>query len=529
MRQIIGTTAQWAANDLVIGKGEIAIEDAGGVIKAKVGDGIRVYSALPYAFGGLDTSAGDARYVLLTSVAGAGGAGAANKIPRLGSDGTIPRSFLQTISTLANPAAAGANRFVLTSSSGMIDPSLVNFPQALILKGGIDPTKFPSPQNPAVGDTYIANTAGIVDGSYPGAAGQMASVGDLLVYANGAWSLIPSGAGVTAFLPLTGGTVIGDTTFEANLIVGNNDADKLILLARVSGNVVPDTGSTYDIGTSALTWANVFADRFHLADGNAAQPSLAFISSAGTGIFYPDKDSFAISTAGAERLHITESGLVGINTNNPLTPLHVEGVLGVGNGGALHFNHDGTNGSTNNTKGDYLFFTPDAHSYVWHVGGNAVAKIDGFGNFGIGTPTPTARLEVVGPTAAKGSVRVNDGTITLFNGATGADANRAGFEVATRRLPMRTTPTPDQVTPADSGGGILASADIAVTAQTKGDLVSLFNMTDSPIVLNSSGVSMFLAGDAGGPKTTLTMAGRAAATLSYVADNTVYVSGQGVS
>lgn len=529
MRQIIGTTAEWAANNLIIGKGEIAIEDAGGTIKAKVGDGVRPYSTLPYAFGGLDTSAGDARYVLLSEVAAAGGAGAGNKIPRLGADGIIPRTFLQTIAALANPPAAGANRFVVTSSAGTIDPSLVNFPKALILKGGIDPTKFPSPANPTDGDTYISNKAGVVDGSYPGAAGSLASVGDLLVFANGAWSLIPSGTTVSGFLPLTGGAVIGDTTFGANLTIGDSQSDKLVLLALVAGNVLPDADSAHDIGSSALTWANMFADRAHIADGTAGSPSLAFISSAGTGIFYPAKDSFAISTAGAERFHITENGLVGIGTANPLTPLHVEGVLGVGDGGALHFNHDGVNGSTNNTKGDYLFFTPDAHSYVWHVAGNAVAKLDGLGNFGIGTSSPSARLEVVGPTAAKGSVKVNDGTITLYNGATGEDANKAGFEVATRRLPLRSTVAPDSTTAADSGAGIRASHNIEVKPMKAGDLITVFNVTNTAITLTSNGATMYLAGDSSGPKTNLTLDGRGLATIAYESDNIAIVAGQGIS
>jgi hypothetical protein len=52
MSQIIGTTADWGANDLVILSGEIAIEIlVGGDVQAKVGDGVTTYSLLPYSWG----------------------------------------------------------------------------------------------------------------------------------------------------------------------------------------------------------------------------------------------------------------------------------------------------------------------------------------------------------------------------------------------------------------------------------------------------------------------------------------------
>jgi hypothetical protein len=50
MRQIVGTTADWAANDIVLGSGELGIERVSGSdIRIKVGDGSLAWSALPYA------------------------------------------------------------------------------------------------------------------------------------------------------------------------------------------------------------------------------------------------------------------------------------------------------------------------------------------------------------------------------------------------------------------------------------------------------------------------------------------------
>jgi len=48
-RQLVGTTAEWAANDLVVGYGEFAIELVSpGRMRAKLGDGVSVFSALAY-------------------------------------------------------------------------------------------------------------------------------------------------------------------------------------------------------------------------------------------------------------------------------------------------------------------------------------------------------------------------------------------------------------------------------------------------------------------------------------------------
>ena len=50
MRQIIGSTADWAANNLVLGSGEIGIEVVtSSDIRLKVGDGTNTFSVLPYA------------------------------------------------------------------------------------------------------------------------------------------------------------------------------------------------------------------------------------------------------------------------------------------------------------------------------------------------------------------------------------------------------------------------------------------------------------------------------------------------
>lgn len=53
MRSLTGTTAQWAADDIVIADGEIAVErrdDAS--VRIKIGNGVDTFSELPYVYGG---------------------------------------------------------------------------------------------------------------------------------------------------------------------------------------------------------------------------------------------------------------------------------------------------------------------------------------------------------------------------------------------------------------------------------------------------------------------------------------------
>ncbi len=89
-RQLIGSTLDWATNDLVIGNGEIAVEriDATNV-KLKVGDGVLKFSALPYCTGQIP-----AGVVLTSQLSSVGGAGSANSVPRLNANGQLDPSML---------------------------------------------------------------------------------------------------------------------------------------------------------------------------------------------------------------------------------------------------------------------------------------------------------------------------------------------------------------------------------------------------------------------------------------------------
>jgi hypothetical protein len=175
MRQIVGTTADWAAQDLTLGAGEVALERVtGGGVKARIGDGTKPFSQCPYLGGALDLAMADARYVQESETFATGGASAANMWPRL--DGT-----------------------------GKLDVSLVAIPPALKYQGVVNPTLGP-PAGASTGDLYICDNGGVVDASWGApAAGQTVAAGDWLVLnSNTQWQVVPMTVGIVSEAPADG-------------------------------------------------------------------------------------------------------------------------------------------------------------------------------------------------------------------------------------------------------------------------------------------------------------------------------------
>lgn len=73
-RQLIGSTAAWAANNIVLGSGEIGVEAVSGSdVRIKIGDGTSTFSALPYASASSSTINAATQAALDAKVSLAGG------------------------------------------------------------------------------------------------------------------------------------------------------------------------------------------------------------------------------------------------------------------------------------------------------------------------------------------------------------------------------------------------------------------------------------------------------------------------
>ena len=224
MRQLIGTTVEWAANDLVIGLGEFAVERTGvGDFRIKVGDGVSKFSALPYA----------------SSVSG-----------------TLPWDAITGKPTTFTPSPHNhppGDISGLTDAGGKI--SLALMPQTVLdrmdWRGSHTPTAAVEyPLAPVQGDTW-----GIAGPAYTFTTGPLAGKtvgeGSAITRDNNTWFMVGGGPG--------GGGSPADYVLKSELIdltTGSGDAGK-VPKTNVDGRLDPSfinvPGALYFRGTVDIT------------------------------------------------------------------------------------------------------------------------------------------------------------------------------------------------------------------------------------------------------------------------------------
>lgn len=70
----------------------------------------------------------------------------------------------------------------------------------------------------------------------------------------------------------------GDVTINGSLVLGNQDTDSITIAADLASHLIPDADNTYDIGSSAKSWKDLYLDGIGYLAGTTSSTS----SSTGT-------------------------------------------------------------------------------------------------------------------------------------------------------------------------------------------------------------------------------------------------------
>jgi len=218
----------------------------------------------------------------------------------------------------------------------------------------------------------------------------------------------------------------------------------MVKLIGTGGNQVPTNNM---LGNMAFqNREGVAINLLGLASGTAAAPSLIPTGDPNTGVWFPAADTVAISTGGTERVRVNSTGDVGIGTSSPAsgyrldvqaatarmrltstTGTNITDFQFINTGGTLYYGIDNSGGSGFGAAYAGLMWHSGAYPLVFGTNNIARMRIDSSGRVGVGTTSPSAKLDVV-TTFSSDNVGVNISTTGI---AACASGSVYGFKVST--------------------------------------------------------------------------------------------------
>lgn len=239
----------------------------------------------------------------------------------------------------------------------------------------------------------------------------------------------------TITLPNTTGTVVttGDTGTVTSTMIAN---DTIVNADINSAAAIAGTKISPDFGSQTITTSGLFSH----ALGTAGAPTITFTGDTNTGIYSPGADQVAISTGGSGRLFVEADGDVCIGQNAGNSQLTVKGSTSTRT--VSQFIANDTNTTTMSVwersdgavssrliydgTGLIKFGTSTAHALTLDTSNQERLRITSAGLVGVGTSSPSAKLDVEASNFAGGpaiGARYNTSNVRLgFN-----VANSNGF------------------------------------------------------------------------------------------------------
>ena len=144
-------------------------------------------------------------------------------------------------------------------------------------------------------------------------------------------------------------------------------------------------------------------------DGSAATPAIRG-ANASTGIFFPAADTIGFAEGGVEAMRLNSSGNLGIGTSSPTAALDIDKAEGL----MMRVKRTGVNGEFQLYQASnviYLDSSAASGNLAFATVGTERMRLDASGNLGIGTSSPSQKLEV-----SNGAAQFNGGNIDSILG-----------------------------------------------------------------------------------------------------------------
>ena len=291
--------------------------------------------------------------------------------------------------------------------------------------------------------------------------------------------------------------IAGLTPADNNFIVGNgtNFVTESGSTARTSlglgsiatqdANNVAVTGGSINGTTVGASTASTGAFTTLSATGDVTiADKIVHSGDTNTAVRFPSADTVTVETSGAERLRVDSSGNIGIGTNNPSQKLHVVG-------SAIRLvNTADTRNLLLQTETDRVVINSANGDLAINTAGSERMRIDGSGNVGIGTSSPSQKF-VVSDSGAAGFEIVPTG---LDSGPyiQGYNRNTSAYIPITTLssyIAFRTGSSPSERMRITSAGDLLVRTTTPSTLSTSGrGLIEVNGTADSAIALKSNDV-----------------------------------------
>ena len=104
-------------------------------------------------------------------------------------------------------------------------------------------------------------------------------IADINNIMDGTYQFSGSNTTITQDLTVQGDSQFdGNVTINGNLVLGDQDTDSITIAADLASHLIPDADNTYDIGSSAKSWKDLYLDGIGYLAGTTSSTS----SSTGT-------------------------------------------------------------------------------------------------------------------------------------------------------------------------------------------------------------------------------------------------------